>query len=107
MADDLDIQEQEDGSALVDMPEIETEEQPDGSAIVELDDGPEFNPEFYDNLADTVDLNTMSDMVRLPLINMILPHYHVGHSEFKQIHSLSFPHPLYSMPSYTSRPWHP
>jgi len=44
MADDLDIQEQEDGSALVDMPDIETEEQPDGSAIVELDDGPEFNP---------------------------------------------------------------
>jgi len=63
MADDLDIQEQEDGSALVDMPEIETEEQEDGSAIVELNDGPEFNPEFYDNLADIVDPNTISDLV--------------------------------------------
>ena len=63
MGDDLDIQEQEDGSALVDMPEIETEEQPDGSAIVELDEGPEFNPEFYDNLVDIVDPSTISDLV--------------------------------------------
>ena len=52
---DFDIEEQEDGSAVVDLPEMEMEEQDDGSAIVTIDDGPEFNPEFYDNLADTID----------------------------------------------------
>ena len=45
MADDINIDEQDDGSALVDMPEMNTEEQPDGSAIIEMDDGPEFNPQ--------------------------------------------------------------
>ena len=63
MADDINIDEQEDGSALVDMPEMDTEEQPDGSAIIEMDDGPEFNPEFYDNLADSVSSGTLSDLV--------------------------------------------
>ena len=53
--DQFPIEEQEDGSAVVDLPAIETEEQPDGSAIVNLEDGPEFNPDFYDNLADTID----------------------------------------------------
>ena len=50
MADENEIQieEQDDGSAVVDLPELETEEQPDGSAIIELDDGPEFNPDFYE-----------------------------------------------------------
>ena len=62
MADDINIDEQEDGSAVVDMPEMDTEEQPDGSAIVEVDDGPEFNPEFYDNLADVVDAGTLSNI---------------------------------------------
>lgn len=62
MEDDILIDEQEDGSAVVDMPELEIEEQPDGSAIVELDDGPEFNPEFYDNLADSVDPGTLSTL---------------------------------------------
>ena len=62
MADDINIDEQDDGSALVDMPEMNTEEQPDGSAIIEMDDGPEFNPEFYDNLADSVDQSTLSDL---------------------------------------------
>ena len=58
---EIQIDEQDDGSALVDMPEIETEEQPDGSAIVTLDeDGPEFNPEFYDNLADSMDAGFLS-----------------------------------------------
>ena len=52
--DDYPLEEQEDGSAFVDLPEIETEEQPDGSAIISMDDGPEFNPEFYDNLADSI-----------------------------------------------------
>jgi hypothetical protein len=63
MADDINIDEQEDGSAFVDMPNIETEEQDDGSAIIELDDGPEFNPEFYDNLADSVDSSVLGDLV--------------------------------------------
>jgi len=61
--DDLEIQEQEDGSAVVDMPEIETDELPDGSAIVQIDDGPEFNPEFYDNLADSINPGDLSDIV--------------------------------------------
>ena len=58
--DDYSIEEQDDGSAVVDLPEIEMEEQADGSAIVMLDDGPEFNPEFYDNLADIIDPSTLS-----------------------------------------------
>lgn len=58
--DDFPIEEQPDGSAVVDLPEMETEEQPDGSAIVQLDDGPEFNPDFYDNLADSIDPSTLS-----------------------------------------------
>ena len=64
MADENEIQieEQDDGSAVVDLPELETEEQPDGSAIIELDDGPEFNPDFYDNLADTVDPSTLTSL---------------------------------------------
>jgi len=62
MSDDINIDEQEDGSAVVDMPEMDTEEQPDGSAIVEVNDGPEFNPEFYDNLADVVDPGTLSSL---------------------------------------------
>ena len=53
---ELQIDEQEDGSAVVDLPEIETEEQPDGSAIVNIEDGPEFNPDFYDNLADSIEI---------------------------------------------------
>jgi chaperonin GroES len=53
--DDFDIEEQQDGSAVVDLPDMEMEEQDDGSAIVTIEDGPEFNPEFYDNLADTID----------------------------------------------------
>jgi len=64
MADDLEIDEQEDGSAIVDMPEMETEEQPDGSAIITIEDGPEFNPEFYDNLADSIDPSHLSDLSR-------------------------------------------
>ena len=50
--DDFPIEEQEDGSAVVDLPELDTEEQPDGSAIINMEDGPEFNPDFYDNLCD-------------------------------------------------------
>ena len=60
--DDYPIEEQEDGSAVVDLPDMETEEQEDGSAIIKMDDGPEFNPEFYDNLADTIDQGTLSSM---------------------------------------------
>jgi len=59
MMDELDpqITENEDGSAAVELPEIETEEQPDGSAIVNIaeDDGPEVNPDFYANMAEDYD----------------------------------------------------
>jgi len=60
---DIQIDEQDDGSAIVDMPDLPTEEQEDGSAIITLDDGPEFNPEFYDNLADTIDSGELSQLV--------------------------------------------
>jgi chaperonin GroES len=53
-SDNYPIEEQEDGSAVVDLPEENSEEQPDGSAIIQVDDGPEFNPEFYDNLCDSI-----------------------------------------------------
>lgn len=59
---DLDIEEQDDGSAVVDLPEMEMEEQDDGSAIVTIEDGPEFNPDFYDNLADSIDPGTLSSL---------------------------------------------
>ena len=50
------ITEQDDGSAVVDLPELETEEQPDGSAIVTIDEGgPEENPDFYANMAESYD----------------------------------------------------
>ena len=62
MQDDYPIEEQEDGSAVVDLPELDAEEQPDGSAIINLDDGPEFNPDFYDNLADSIDSGTLSTL---------------------------------------------
>ena len=62
MADDINIDEQDDGSAVVDMPEFSSEEQKDGSAIIEMDDGPEFNPEFYDNLCDIVDSGVLSEL---------------------------------------------
>jgi hypothetical protein len=60
--DEIGIQEQDDGSALVDLPEMEMEEQDDGSAIVTIEDGPEFNPEFYDNLADSIDPSELSTL---------------------------------------------
>ena len=60
--DQYPIEENEDGSAIVDLPEIEMEEQPDGSAIINVDDGPEFNPDFYDNLADSIDPSTLSSL---------------------------------------------
>jgi hypothetical protein len=60
--DDYPIEEQEDGSAVVDLPEIEMEEQDDGSAIVTIEDGPEFNPDFYDNLADSIDSSELSTL---------------------------------------------
>ena len=60
--DQFPTEEQEDGSAVVDLPELETEERPDGSAVINLDDGPEFNPDFYDNLADSIDSGTLSSL---------------------------------------------
>lgn len=62
MSDDYPIQEQDDGSAVVDLPDMQMEEQDDGSAIVTLEDGPEFNPEFYDNLADSVASSALSNL---------------------------------------------
>jgi hypothetical protein len=58
----FDIEEQDDGSAVVDLPDLETEEQADGSAIITIDDGPEFNPEFYDNLADSIDPSELTNL---------------------------------------------
>ncbi|CAB5219906.1 hypothetical protein UFOVP239_6 [uncultured Caudovirales phage] len=61
--DDYAIQEQDDGSAVVDLPEEDSEEQPDGSAIIQLEsDGPEFNPDFYDNLADSIDPGELASL---------------------------------------------
>jgi hypothetical protein len=62
MQDEYPIEEQEDGSAVVDLPDMNTEEQEDGSAIITLEDGPEFNPEFYDNLADSIDSSTLGTL---------------------------------------------
>jgi hypothetical protein len=62
MADDIQIDEQEDGSAVVDLPDLDTEEQEDGSAIVNIDNGPDFNPEFYDNLADSIEPSVLSGL---------------------------------------------
>jgi hypothetical protein len=54
-----DLIENEDGSMDVELPEMSTEvqEMPDGSAIVTMEDieGPEEEPDFYENLADTID----------------------------------------------------
>ena len=60
--DDYPIEEQDDGSAVVDLPELDTEEQADGSAIINIDDGPEFNPDFYDNLADSINSSDLSSL---------------------------------------------
>ena len=58
----MQVEEQDDGSAVVDLPELETQELPDGSAIVEIESGPEFNPDFYDNLADSIDPGELSTL---------------------------------------------
>jgi len=63
--DNIDPELNEDGSAEVEIPEedIDTEELPDGSAIVTLpEDGPEVNPDFYSNMAES-----MSDWDLQPL----------------------------------------
>ena len=59
------ITENEDGSAAVDMPEdlTDIEEMPDGSAVVTMpDNGPEENPDFYANMAETFDEYEMSKL---------------------------------------------
>ena len=57
-------EEQEDGSAIVNIDNMDTEEQPDGSAIVTIEeDGPEYNPDFYANIAEShngFDLSTLA-----------------------------------------------
>ena len=56
--EDPQITENLDGSAAVDLPDVDLDMQelPDGSAIVTMeDDGPEENPDFYANMADDYD----------------------------------------------------
>jgi hypothetical protein len=71
MMDELDptqdpmITENEDGSAEVDLPEdlSDIEEMPDGSAVVTMpNDGPEENPDFYSNMAETHDEYDLSKL---------------------------------------------
>ena len=55
------IQSTPDGGAIVDLPDesAEVEEMPDGSAVVTMEDdfrGPADEEDFYENLADTIDL---------------------------------------------------
>ena len=59
------IDENEDGSATVELPDIdlEMEEMPDGSAVVNIpDDGPEENPDFYANMAEDYDEYKLSQL---------------------------------------------
>jgi hypothetical protein len=60
--DDMNIDEMDDGSALIDMADVDTEELPDGSAIITLNDEEEFNPAFYDNLAEVVDMSELGSI---------------------------------------------
>ena len=60
--EDYPIEEQEDGSAVIELPDADSEMQPDGSAIIQIEDGPEFNPEFYDNLCDSVSPSTLGSL---------------------------------------------
>ena len=54
--DDTQVTENDDGSATVDMPDVQTEEQADGSAIVTIEGGgPQDNPDFYGNMAEWYD----------------------------------------------------
>jgi hypothetical protein len=65
LGQDPQITENEDGSAAVDLPNIdlETQEMPDGSAIVQIpDDGPEENPDFYANMAEDYDEYELSSL---------------------------------------------
>jgi hypothetical protein len=71
MMDELDptqdpmITENEDGSADVDIPDdlADIEEMPDGSAVVTMpNDGPEENPDFYSNMAESYDEYDLSKL---------------------------------------------
>jgi hypothetical protein len=62
---DPQITENEDGSAAVELPDLdlEMEEMPDGSAVVQIpDDGPEENPDFYANMAEDYDQYELSSL---------------------------------------------
>ena len=64
-AQDPQIDENEDGSATVDMPgmDLDMQEMPDGSAVVNIpDDGPEENPDFYGNMAEDYDQYELSQL---------------------------------------------
>ena len=61
--EDPTVTENDDGSATVDMPDIETEEQADGSAIVTIEGGgPQDNPDFYGNMAEWYSENDLGSM---------------------------------------------
>ena len=71
MMDELDptqdpmITENEDGSADVDLRDdlADIEEMPDGSAVVTMpNDGPEENPDFYSNMAESYDEYDLSKL---------------------------------------------
>jgi len=61
-----DLQENEDGSVDVELPDIatEVEEMPDGSAVVTMEDieGPQESPDFYDNLAESMSPHDLDEI---------------------------------------------
>ena len=60
------LQVNEDGSVDVDMPDLTTEvqEMPDGSAVVTMEDveGPQESPDFYENLAESINPSELSSI---------------------------------------------
>ena len=59
-----DLQENEDGSVDVELPDTSTEvqEMPDGSAVVTMEDveGPQESPDFYENMAESMNPSELS-----------------------------------------------
>jgi chaperonin GroES len=61
-----DLQENEDGSIDVELPDMTTEvqEMPDGSAVVTMEDieGPQESPDFYENLAESMNPGELGEI---------------------------------------------
>jgi len=61
-----DLQENEDGSIDVELPDMTTEVQelPDGSAVVTMEDieGPEESPDFYENMAESMNPGELGEI---------------------------------------------